>query len=60
MLVLSRLVDERIRIDAPNGEVITIVICAAKPSNVRIGIDAPRNYVIRRQELVDEADEPCS
>lgn len=61
MLVLRRLVNEGITITAPTGEKIRIVVTDAsldrgKPS-VAIGIDAPRSYLIVRDELVPLAPE---
>jgi len=47
MLVLSRKLDQKILI----GEEIVITICAIHPSKVRIGIDAPEEIEIRREEL---------
>ena len=47
MLVLSRKSGERIHI----GENITVTIVRIGPNNVRIGIDAPRDLNIVREEL---------
>ena len=48
MLVLSRRVDERIQI----GDDITIVLVRIQGEQVRIGIEAPREVVIARSELI--------
>ena len=48
MLVLSRKSGERILI----GENITITIVRIGPNNVRVGIDAPRDLNIVREELI--------
>lgn len=53
MLVLSRKSGERIHI----GENITLTIVRIGPNNVRLGIDAPREINIVREELVEETDE---
>lgn len=53
MLVLSRKVGEAIQI----GDNITITVVRVTPQGVRIGIDAPREAVISRTELLD-ADGP--
>ena len=48
MLVLSRRKSEVIRI----GEDIRIMIVRIGPNSVRVGIDAPRNLNVVREELV--------
>ncbi len=47
MLVLSRKTGERIMI----GDQITITVVRIGPNNVRIGIEAPREMNIVREEL---------
>lgn len=49
MLVLTRKLGEGIVID----DDVTITIVEMKGGNVRIGIDAPRNKKIYRQEVYD-------
>jgi len=49
MLVLSRKVGEAIQI----GDNITITIVRVSPQGVRIGIEAPRESRVSRQELLD-------
>ena len=53
MLVLSRKVDERIRV----GDEVTITVVRISPGVVRIGIDAPPHLAIVRGEL-EESDAP--
>ena len=48
MLVLSRKTDESIIID----ERITITILEVRGDKIRIGIDAPKEIPIRREELL--------
>jgi len=48
MLVLTRKVDDAIRI----GNNIVITIISIDKKNVRIGIDAPEDVMILREELV--------
>ncbi len=50
MLVLSRKPGERILI----GEKITLTVVRIGPNNVRLGIDAPRDLNIVREELCIE------
>lgn len=47
MLVLSRKKSERIHI----GENITLTICEIRAESVRIGIDAPKDMKIHRDEV---------
>jgi carbon storage regulator len=47
MLVLSRKSGERIRI----GDNVTVTIVRIGPNNVRLGIEAPRDLNIVREEL---------
>jgi len=47
MLVLSRKVGERIVI----GETISLTVVEVKGGRIRLGIQAPRNVAILRQEL---------
>jgi carbon storage regulator len=55
MLVLTRLEGERIVI----GDSIIITLIEVRGGEkARIGIDAPDNVVILREELLDESDRP--
>jgi carbon storage regulator len=49
MLVLSRKPGERILI----GDDVTVTVVRIGPNNVRLGIDAPRDLTIVREELRD-------
>ena len=51
MLVLSRKVGERILI----GDNITIVVVRCSGDKVRIGIEAPKEVKVIREELKDDA-----
>ena len=51
MLVLSRKPGERILI----GEDVAITIVRIGPNNVRLGIEAPREMNIVREELCDQS-----
>jgi carbon storage regulator len=50
MLVLSRKVNERIVV---NGNII-ITVVRIRGDIVRIGVDAPRDVTVHRQEVADE------
>ena len=52
MLVLSRKVGEKILI----GNCITVTIVRVAPGVVRLGVDAPQNMTIVREELLDPQD----
>jgi len=52
MLVLSRKVNESLII----GEDITITILAIRANQVRIGINAPPNVSVDREEIRDRKD----
>ena len=49
MLVLSREVGERIMV----GDNIVITVCRISPNSVRLGIEAPKEMNIARDELID-------
>lgn len=56
MLVLSRKTNERIRI----GESITVLVVAVARGRVRLGIEAPADILIKREELTGTEQEPES
>ena len=49
MLILSRKIDEKIRI----GDDITISIIEIRGDQVKVGVEAPRNVKVYRQEVFD-------
>ena len=53
MLVLSRYRDERIKI----GDDITLTVVDIRGDKVRIGIVAPKDVPVHRQEVYDEIQE---
>jgi carbon storage regulator len=62
MLILTRKVGEALRV----GDDVSLTVLGVKGSQVRIGIDAPREVAVHREEiyqrvvsaaLTDEADE---
>jgi carbon storage regulator CsrA len=54
MLILSRRLHERIVITLPGGRdvVVTVVDLSHAPGKVRLGIDAPPEVTIVREELL--------
>lgn len=52
MLVLSRQRDERIIIQTPEGREITLVVCALGIDSVRLGIQADRDVIVHREEVI--------
>jgi len=49
MLILSRKIDEKIRI----GNDITVTIIEVHGDQVKIGVEAPKNVKVFRQEVFD-------
>lgn len=47
MLILTRRIGEKLMI----GEDVTITIMAAKGNQIRIGIEAPRDIQVHREEI---------
>ena len=50
MLILTRRVDESLVI----GDNVTVTILGVKGNQVRIGVDAPRDVVVHREELAQK------
>jgi carbon storage regulator len=53
MLILTRRPGEFIVIQLPTGEQIEITVLGLKGNQVRIGTDAPAEFSILRQELLE-------
>ena len=51
MLVLSRAVNEKIIITLPNGDLLKITIVELRRGKVRLGIEAPREIPVHREEV---------
>jgi len=51
MLILSRKENESLVLELPNGETITVCLVAYKGDVTKVGINAPDNVTILREEL---------
>ncbi len=51
MLTLSRKLNQKIIIRTANGEEIKIQVCAVRGRTVRIGLEAPQEVSIKREEI---------
>lgn len=58
MLVISRKVGERLCIQVPGMPDVWITVVGRKSEKIRIGIEAPKDYLVRREELIPESDRP--
>ena len=56
MLVLSRKVNERIICTAPSGEQVKVMVVGVYGDKVKLGIDAPRDVTIYREEIQRRVD----
>ena len=56
MLVLSRKVNEKVIITAPDGTQIVLMMVEVRGDKARIGIDAPMTYTINREEVQNAID----
>lgn len=53
MLILTRKEGESLRL----GDDITVTVVSVKGGNVRIGIDAPRDLAVHREEIYEKITE---
>ena len=53
MLILTRRINESLVI----GDDVTVTILGIKGNQVRIGVDAPRDVSVNREELAHKGDE---
>jgi carbon storage regulator len=49
MLILTRKVNESLKV----GDDVTVTVLGVKGSQIRIGISAPRNVAVHREEVFD-------
>lgn len=52
MLVLGRREGQRLRIVAPNGDIIWLSIVEIRKSQAKIGLDLQRDYQVSREEIL--------
>ena len=52
MLILTRRIGETLIIELPTGETIEVTVLEIKGSQVRLGIEAPEEVHIIREELL--------
>ena len=51
MLYLSREQNQRLILTLPDGRTITVVVCEMDRGRVRLGIDAPADIIVDREEI---------
>ena len=56
MLILTRRTDEALKI----GDNITITVLEIRGNQVRLGVDAPRDVAVHRQEIYDRISDTHS
>ena len=56
MLVLGRGEEEKLRLTLADGRHIWITICQVRLKRVRLGVDAPADVEIMREEILPEAE----
>lgn len=67
MLVLSRKLGEKFMIKLPGGAVVTVTVVDIEPGRrgkpprkIRLGIEAPREVPVFRQELLEDKPLPLT
>ena len=56
MLVLSREVNQKIIITAPDGTKVIIMVVEIRGHKSRLAIDAPRSWSVNREEIQEQVD----
>ncbi len=56
MLILTRRVGESLMI----GDDVTITVLGVKGNQVRIGVDAPKEVVVHREEILNRIEDAAS
>ncbi len=54
MLVVTRKVDGRVRLTLPDGRSIWVMVCKISGEGVRVGIEAPPDVRIEREEIITD------
>ena len=57
MLILTREAGQRIMLTLADGRTITVTFCQIRNGKGRIGVDAPDDVLILREELTDDGRE---
>ena len=52
MLVMSRKLSERIRIDLGDGRYVWVTVVSVKGDKIRLGFEAPKDIQIWREEII--------
>lgn len=53
MLVLTRRKRESLIVTLPSGEIMTLTICDLRSDKVKLGVEAPDEVKVQREELYD-------
>ena len=53
MLILTRRPGETLIIELPNGKQIDVTVLEVKGNQVRIGINAPKDVAVHREEIYE-------
>ena len=56
MLVLSRNLNQRVRIELPDGRCIWITVTEIQRGKIRLGFTAPNDVKFMREELIDKPE----
>ena len=56
MLVLTRMQEEKVIITTPDGIRITLMVIAIRGDKVRLGIEAPKDVAVHREEVQNQID----
>ncbi len=58
MLVLSRHSGESVIVTLPDGRTITFLVCRIQEGRIKVGIDAPKDIMIMRAEVLPAPNAP--
>lgn len=53
MLILTRRVGESLKVIQPDGTVVTATVLGVKGNQVRLGIEAPKEVLVHREEIYE-------